>query len=92
MAGRYTAKVNILQKALIHNFNDVILLNQEQFYSKDQNRVITMFVASQKVWNEETGKLVTVQLIKTASQIDLVKFLGERYKRLTEEKKNKEEA
>ena len=84
MAGRFTGLCHKLQKALLHNFNKVILLEQEQFYSKDQNRIITMFVVSERVWDETKGKYIKQQLFKTASQIDLAKYLGALHKELSD--------
>ena len=83
MAGKFTGLINKLQKALLMNCNRIIYIENEQFYSKEQNRVITMFVLSERVWNEERGRFTKQQVLKTASQIDVVKYLGNLYKELT---------
>lgn len=80
---KFTHLINQLQKALLTNCNRVIYIENEQFYSKEQNRVITMFVLSERIWNEERGKFTKQQVLKTASQIDVVKYLGNLYKELT---------
>ncbi|MBO4542755.1 MAG: hypothetical protein J5725_06180 [Bacteroidales bacterium] len=86
MAGRYTSMVNTLQKALVKNFNKRIFIAQEQFYSESQKRYITMYVLQEPIWNEDHTHYTKQQILKTASQIDVVKYLGDLHKKLSEER------
>lgn len=80
MAGTYTRKINNLCKGLLLNYKRIIFCEQEQFYSKEQNRVITMFKLSERIWNPVTEKYEKIQLLKTASQLDVMLFLADTYK------------
>lgn len=86
MAGRYTALVNTLQKALLKNFDKQIFLAQEQFYSHEQKRFITMYIVQEPVWDATHTHYTKRQLIKTASQIDVAKYLGNLHKQLMAER------
>ena len=86
MAGRYTNLVNTLQKALVKNFNKRIFIAQEQFYSEEQKRYITMYVLQEPIWDESHTHYTKQQVLKTASQIDVAKYLGNLHKQLMQEK------
>jgi HD superfamily phosphodiesterase len=69
-----------LQLALLKQFNIVILLEKEQFYSEKQHRTITMYVVSQRLYDDEKERYVKKQLLKTADGVGMMKFLAEMYK------------
>ena len=85
MAGRFTGTINKLCKGLLHVHNKIFFVDTQQFYSKEQNRTITMFIVSERVWDDERQKWLKQQRLKTASQVDVVKYLADRMKRLNEE-------
>lgn len=86
MAGRYTALVTTLQKALMKNFGKQIFIAQEQFYSNEQQRYITMYVLQEPIWDSTHTHYTKQQILKTASQIDVAKYLGNLHKQLMQER------
>ena len=64
----------ILQKGLI------VKIGTSQFYSKEQNRMITMYTLSTRItYKNSRGerKERDYEIIKSASQIDIVKCLND---------------
>ncbi len=69
-----TAKT--LQKALEYGYGEHILITKEQFYSRTQERVVNMYVISKAIPDEEnSSRSQSIQLFRTARQVDLVLFL-----------------
>ena len=85
MAGRHTGIINTLQKALMANYKKQIFIAQEQFYSHEQERYITMYILQEPIWDSSHTHYTKRQLLKTASQVDVVKYLGNLYKNLSQE-------
>ena len=81
----YTPTINLLQKALDKNCHKIILVERQQFYSDQQQRFITMFILYDRTTDEDTGRIVKRELLKTANQIDVVKYMSNLYKQLMEE-------
>lgn len=68
--------------------NYIIRINTYQFYSSDQKRFITGYSLVHKEWTKnKAGKKVLKdkELLNTCSQIEIVKYLAEKYKNLCEE-------
>lgn len=68
------------------NFNRQIFLAQEQFYSFEQQRYITMYILQEPVWDATHTHYTKRQILKTASQIDVAKYLGNLHKQLMAER------
>ena len=66
--------IHKLQQA-INEKGQRILYSTSQFYSKDQNRPVTVYYIKQSVYDDETGKSKNVELFKSTSQIQIVLFL-----------------
>ena len=81
----YTRTSNLLQEALDKNCHKIILVERQQFYSDQQQRFITMFTLSDRTIDEDTGRTIKRELLKTANQIDVVKYMSNLYKQLMEE-------
>lgn len=63
----------------------IIRINTYQFYSEEQKRFITCYSLVHKEWQKnKTGKMVLKDrnLLNTCSQIEIVKYLAENYKKL----------
>lgn len=77
--------INKLQKALLQ-CGYVVKINTRQFYSEEQNRMITMYEVLHPEWvKNKKEELVKrdIQIMKpTASQIDVVKILAKKYEEL----------
>ena len=86
MSGKYNALIRTLQKALVKNFDKRVFIAQEQFYSEDQKRYITMYILQEPVWDEGHIHYTKQQVLKTANQVDVAKYLGNLHKKLMQEK------
>ena len=51
------------------------MYSTSQFYSKQQDRPITMYQIKQAVWDEDKQKNTNVELFKSTSQIQILLFL-----------------
>lgn len=64
-----------LQMAINKKFEEHLLYERRQFYSKSQDRPINMYIIKKTVYNETKGKNDTIELFKTPSQIQVILFL-----------------
>ena len=81
----YTPTIKKKKKALDKNCHKIILVERQQFYSDQQQRFITMFTLSDRTIDEDTGRTIKRELLKTANQIDVVKYMSGLYRQLMEE-------
>lgn len=65
-----------LQTALICKGARVKIYTR-QFYSEEQDRMITVYSVMLPMWLEEKKKMVDNELLKTCSTAEVVKFLAE---------------
>ena len=61
-----------LQAALLQR-GCKVKLNTRQFYSEDQNRMITVYSVVVPVWSEKKRKMVDKEILSTCSTADVVK-------------------
>lgn len=69
---------SVMIHKLQHAINDKggnILYNTTQFYSKQADRPVTLYIIKQAVWDEDRGKMVNIELFSSTSQIQIVLFL-----------------
>lgn len=66
--------IHRLQQAL-NSKGCMILYNTSQFFSTKQNRPVTLYHIKQSIPDDTTGRLKTVELFKSASQIQIVLYL-----------------
>lgn len=75
-----------LQKAIAQK-DYIIRINTHQFYSEEQKRFITAYSLVHKEWQmNKAGKKVLKdkELLSTCSQIEIVRYLAEKYKEVCE--------
>lgn len=65
-----------LQTALLQ-LGKRVKINTRQFYSEDQDRMVTMYLVVLPEWSKEKLKMVDRELLKTCSTVEVVKFLAE---------------
>lgn len=65
-----------LQTALLQ-LGKRVKINTRQFYSEEQDRMITMYIVILPEWSKEKLKMVDRELMKTCSTVEVVKFLAE---------------
>lgn len=69
---------SVMIHKLQHAINDRggnILYNTTQFYSKQSERPVTIYVIKQAQWSEERQRMINVELFSSTSQIQIVLFL-----------------
>lgn len=72
------ATINKLQKALIQR-GYIYKLNTYQFYSEQQNRLITGYRITEKQGKKD------VKLLKTCSQVEVLKWFAEKWREINNE-------
>lgn len=88
--GDYMANLNSiakkLQKAILQK-GLVIKMGTSQFYSVEQNRLITMYILSTRVLERKKNgewKYYEYEIIRTASQIEIVNCLNDIWRAVKE--------
>lgn len=64
-----------LQMAINKKFGEQLLYERRQFYSKQQERPVNMYVVKKMAFNEIKNSVETIELFKTTSQIRLILYL-----------------
>lgn len=89
-AGDYMANLNSiakkLQKAILQK-GLVIKMGTSQFYSVEQNRLITMYILSTRVLERKKNgewKYYDYEIIRTSSQIEIVNCLNDIWRAVKE--------
>lgn len=79
-------KMRKLQTAIVKS-GVPIKINQTQFYSEDQQRMITQYhvLTTSKEWDEKKEKLVyhNEEILKTCSMVEVIKCLLEKYREVS---------
>lgn len=69
-----TTNIHKLQSAL-NQRGRKILYSTSQFFSKQQNRPITVYILKEAVFNEDTNRTNAIELFKSTSQIQILLYL-----------------
>lgn len=84
------ATINKLQKALIQRCY-IYKINTYQFYSEQQNRMITGYRIMQKQpYRKKNGEMSVkdVELLNSCSQVEVLKWFAERWKEINRNNEN----
>lgn len=82
------AKLNQLIKKLqmaILNKGVKVKVNTNQFLSKEQSRMATMYTVTERKWSEKKRKTTDQVVLKTCSTVEVVKFLAKMLEELQNE-------
>ena len=82
------AKLNQIMKKLqlaVLNKGVKVKINTHQFFSKEQNRMITSYSVTQRKWSDQKRKMTDQEVLKTCSTIEVVKFLAKMLEELQNE-------
>lgn len=71
-----------LQAAINQKFNQELLIDKVQWYSKEGNRPITLYKIKKPAENPELLKSKYIELFSTTSQIQIVLFLRDYWYKL----------
>lgn len=70
-----SAMIHKLQNAINQKFDAKILYNKQQWYSKDQHRPVNQYVIRKAYEDIESGRMKTIELFSSCSQIQIVLYL-----------------
>ena len=65
-----------LQTAIL-SAGGMVKINTHQFYSEEQNRMVTSYSVAGPGWSQAKRKKVDRELLKTCSTVEVVKFLAD---------------
>lgn len=71
----YNRMIGRLQTAILSS-GGVVKVDTHQFYSEEQNRMITSYSVIIPRWSSIRKKMVDHELLKTCSAVEVVKFLA----------------
>lgn len=85
------AKLNQLIRKLqtaILNKGVKVKVNTHQFFSKEQNRMMTSYTVTERKWSDFKRKMTDQVVLKTCSTVEVVKFLAKMLEELQNEPKS----
>ena len=71
----HSRMIKKLQTALI-SADAIVKVNTRQFFSEDQERMITCYSVVTPVWSEKKRKMIDREQLSTCSAVEVVKFLA----------------
>lgn len=75
MAKAFGPQIKKLQKAINEKYNSRILINKNQFFSKDVDKPIELLVIKKAIWNEDKQKFKYIEVFSSSSDIQIVLWL-----------------
>lgn len=85
--GKLNKLIRKLQTAILNK--DVnIKVNTRQFFSQEQNRMLTCYSVTQKKWSDTKCRMTDQVVLTTCSTVEVVKFLA----KILEELQNEPES
>ena len=75
MAKAFGPQIKKLQKAINEKYQERILVNKNQFYSADSQRVLELLIIKKAVWDEGKQRFKNVELFSSSSDIQIVLWL-----------------
>ena len=79
--GDYTANFNRLIKKLqtaLLQYDCRIKIHTRQFYSEDQNRMITVYALLEPMWSERSEKMVDKEVYSSSSTAKVAQYMAAR--------------
>lgn len=73
-----------LQTAIV-NKGVKVKVNTHQFFSNEQNRMVTGYTVTERKWSEKKKKDADQVVLKTCSTVEVVKFLAKMLEELQNE-------
>ena len=73
-----------LQTAII-NKGVKVKVNTHQFFSNEQNRMMTSYTVTERKWSDEKRRMTDQMVLKTCSTVEVVKFLAKMLEELQNE-------
>lgn len=73
-----------LQTAIL-NKGVKVKVNTHQFFSNEQNRMMTSYTVTERKWSDEKRRMTDQMVLKTCSTVEVVKFLAKMLEELQNE-------
>ena len=73
-----------LQTAIL-NKGVKVKVNTHQFFSNEQNRMMTSYTVTERKWSDEKRRITDQMVLKTCSTVEVVKFLAKMLEELQNE-------
>lgn len=74
-----TVMIKKLQRAINEKFDQRLLINRQQWYSKSQDRPVTTYIIKQAVWDDQRQKFINLELFKSSSEIQIVLWMRDKW-------------
>lgn len=71
--------IHKLQRAINEKYGEKLLVNKNQFYSKETDRPITIYSIKKAIYDEEKNRTVSVELFHSTSEIQIVLWLRDKW-------------
>ena len=68
-------RIKKLQTAINEHTSQKILINKQQFYSQDTDRVLEIIVIKQLMWSDKKGKYTHQEVFSSASDVQILLWL-----------------
>ena len=75
MAKAFGPQIKKLQRAINENFGEKILINKNQFYSKDADRPLELLIIKKAVWDNDKQRYKNIELFSSPSDVQIVLWL-----------------
>lgn len=75
MAKTFGPQIKKLQRAINEIFDQKILINKTQYYSKEVDRPLELIIIKKAVWDESKQKYKNIELFSSASDVQIVLWL-----------------
>ena len=75
MAKAFGPQIKKLQRAINEHFGEKILINKNQFYSKDADRPLELLIIKKAVWDESKQRFLNIELFSSPSDVQIVLWL-----------------
>ena len=75
MASAHSTTIRRLQTAIRERFGINILLNKNEFYSEQQERIITFYSLKKPIIDDKTGKKQNIELFNSCSTTHIILYL-----------------
>ncbi len=68
-------EIKKLQRAINEKFDARILINKQQYYSKDADRPLELLVIKQAIWDDSRNRFMNIELFSSPSDVQIVLWL-----------------
>lgn len=75
MAKAFGPQIKKLQRAINEKFDAKILINKNQYYSKELDKPMELLIVKKAIWDEDKQRFKNVELFSSPSDIQILLWL-----------------